>query len=422
MTLLQTSRRNFIKATLTGAGSLSLAISLPGCQSLHTHKLQDDGAWEANAWLEITPANQLIFTLDRVEMGQGTYTGLTTLIAEELDTRPEDFEVRFAPADTAYRNKDYGLQLTGGSNSLSSSWQALRETGALAKLLLIRAASEVMQVPEQHLKIETKHVVHIASNKKLSFGSLAAVAAKQAIPSTIPLKSKADFKYIGKQSQRLDNRVKVTGTAQYGIDIDIPGMRYAVVSRAPFFGAELNSDNRGEVETLSGVERVFQIQSGIAIVAQSYWQARKAQEQLKLEWSFPENAPQTIEDVFKLYRKAAAQDKGDTKRSEGDIAKALDGAAKIVESEFTTPFLAHATMEPMNCTAHVQADKVDIWTSTQAPDVAAVAVAKVTDIDLSDIHIHNQFIGGGFGRRLSQDFVSEAAEISAKAGGVIKLI
>lgn len=422
MTLLQTSRRNFIKATLTGAGSLSLAIALPGCQSLHTHKLQDDGAWEANAWLEITPANQLIFTLDRVEMGQGTYTGLTTLIAEELDTRPDDFEIRFAPADTAYRNKDYGLQLTGGSNSLSSSWQALRETGALAKLLLIRAASEVMQVPEQHLKIEAKHVVHIASNKRLSFGSLAAIAAKQAIPSTIPLKSKADFKYIGKQSQRLDSRVKVTGTAQYGIDIDIPGMRYAVVSRAPFFGAELNSDNRGQIETLSGVERVLQIQSGIAIVAQSYWQARKAQEQLKLEWSFPENAPQTIDDVFKLYRKAAAQDKGDTKRSEGDIAKALDGAVKIVESEFTTPFLAHATMEPMNCTAHVQADKVDIWTSTQAPDVAAVAVAKVTDIDLSDIHIHNQFIGGGFGRRLSQDFVSEAAEISAKAGGVIKLI
>ena len=422
MTQLETSRRNFIKASLSASGSLSLAIALPGCQSLHSHKLQDDGAWEANAWLEITPDNQLIFTLDRVEMGQGTYTGLTTLIAEELDTRPEDFEIRFAPADTAYRNKDYGLQLTGGSNSLSSSWQALRETGALAKLMLIQAASEVLQVPEEHLKIEDKHIVHIASNKRLSFGSLAAIASKQALPSTIPLKSKAEFKYIGKQSQRLDSRLKVNGTAQYGIDIDIPGMRYAVVSRAPFFGAELINHNGQEVERLSGVERIVQIQSGIAIVAQSYWQARKAQQQLKIDWSLPEKSPKTMVDVFSLYQQAAAQDKGDSKRSEGNIDQAFEHAAKVIESEFTTPFLAHATMEPMNCTAHVQTDKVDIWTSTQAPDVAAVAAAKVTEVGLSDIHIHNQFIGGGFGRRLSQDFVAEAAEISAKAGGVIKLI
>ena len=421
MTLI-TTRRNLIKTALTGTGSLSLAIALPGCQSLHTNTLQDTGVWEANAWLEITPDNQLIFTLDRVEMGQGTYTGLTTLVAEELDTAPEQFIVRFAPADPVYRNKDYGLQLTGGSNSLSSSWQALRETGALAKWLFIRSASEVMQVPEQHLKIENKHVVHIASKKRLSFGSLISIASKQSLPSEIPLKSKADFIYIGKSSQRLDSRLKVSGSAQFGIDMDFPGMRYAVVSRAPVYGATVKQTNSQEVMQLAGVEKVIQIKNGVAVIAKSYWQARKAQKQLSIDWSNPTDYPSTAEDVFNLYRQAAKDDRGDSKRSEGDVEQVINKAAKVISAEFTTPFLAHATMEPMNCTAHVQNHRVDIWTSTQAPDVAAVAVAKVTDVDLSDVHIHNQFIGGGFGRRLSQDFVAEAAEISAKAGGMIKLI
>ena len=422
MTQLITTRRNLIKTALTGTGSLSLAIALPGCQSLHTNTLQESGVWEANAWLEITPDNQLIFTLDRVEMGQGTYTGLTTLVAEELDTHPDQFIVRFAPADPVYRNKDYGLQLTGGSNSLSSSWQALRETCALAKWLFVRSASEVMQVPEQHLKIENKHVVHIASNKRLSFGSLIAIASKQSLPSDIPLKAKSDFLYIGKTSQRLDSRLKVTGTAQFGIDVDFTGMRYAVVSRAPVYGATVKSVNSKEVMQLAGIEQVIQIKSGVAIVAQSYWQARKAQKQLSIEWTKPSDYPKSTDDVFALYRQAASENRGDSKRSEGNADKVINNAAKVISAEFTTPLLAHATMEPMNCTAHVQKNKVDIWTSTQAPDVAAVAVAKVTDVDLSDVRIHNQFIGGGFGRRLSQDFVAEAAEISAKAGGIIKLV
>ena len=204
MNRINTSRRNFIKASLTGSGSLTLAFALPGCQSLHTHTSQDNASldasnsWEANAWLEITSDNRLIFTLDRVEMGQGTYTGLTTLVAEELDTDPALFEIIFAPAEAIYRNRDYGLQLTGGSNSLSSSWQVLRETGALAKLLLLRSASDVFQVPVEHLRIEDKHVVHIGSNKKVSFGELCMIASKQSLPSDIPLKNKSEFKYIGK--------------------------------------------------------------------------------------------------------------------------------------------------------------------------------------------------------------------------------
>ncbi len=422
MNLPETTRRHFIKASLTSAGSLSLAIALPGCQSFSKNQMTEQGDWVANAWLEITGDNQLIFTLDRVEMGQGTYTGLTTLVAEEMDTPPELFTIRFAPAQTVYRNKDYGLQLTGGSNSLSSSWQALRETGALAKYLLIKSASDVLHVPEQHLRIEDKHVVHIGSDKRIAFSALLPVASRQSLPGSVSLKPKSEFIYIGKHSARLDNRLKVTGAAQYGIDVDIPGMRYAVVSRAPVFGAKVDTYNAEEVTQLPGVEQVVSIHSGVAIVARSYWQARKAANALKIKWTSPPQAPSTIEEVFKLYRDAAAQDKGDTKRSEGDVNKAVARASQVMESEFTTPFLAHATLEPMNCTAHVQENKIDIWTSTQAPDVAAVAAAKVSEVPLSNIHIHNQFIGGGFGRRLSQDFVAEAVEISVKAGGIIKLI
>jgi isoquinoline 1-oxidoreductase/isoquinoline 1-oxidoreductase beta subunit len=417
-----TSRRSFLKASLTASGSLSIALALPGCQSLHTSAFKENGSWEANAWLEVTTDNRLIFTLDRVEMGQGTYTGLTTLVAEELDTPPELFEIVFAPADTQYRNRDYGLQLTGGSNSLSSSWQVLRETGALARMMLLKSASDVFQVPVSDLEINNKFIVHSVSGKKISFGELTHIASKQAIPDEIPLKKKADFKFIGKSSKRLDSQLKVTGKAIYGIDVDIEGTRYAVVSRAPSFGSTVLAHNGASLVGLNGVETIIEIQTGLAVIASSYWQARKAQQQLDIKWSANSGIPNTIDDVFSIYRKAALKDKGDSKRSEGDVNAEFKKSSNVLASEYTTPFLAHATMEPMNCTAHVQKNKVDIWTATQAPDVAAVAVAKVTDVDLADVHIHNQFIGGGFGRRLSQDFVAEAAEISAKAGGVIKLV
>lgn len=422
MNQIITSRRNFIKASLTGTGSLTIALALPGCQSLHSHSLQENGNWEANAWLEITTDNRLIFTLDRVEMGQGTYTGLTTLVAEELDTDPDLFEIVFAPAKTVYRNRDYGLQITGGSNSLSSSWQVLRETGALAKLLLLKSASDVFQVPLDDLRIDNKHVVHIGSAKRASFGDLCVIASKQSLPSDIPLKQPSEFTYIGKKSKRLDSHLKVTGQANYGIDIDIPGMRYAVVSRSPVYGTKAILHNGQSLIGVNGVEAVVQIKSGIAIIAQSYWQAKKAQKRLNIEWSKNPSMVKNMEDVFTLYREKSEQDDGDIKREEGDVESTFDETTDFLNAEFTTPFLAHATMEPMNCTAHVQKNKVDIWTSTQAPDIAAVAVAKVTDVDLSEVQIHNQFIGGGFGRRLSQDFVAEAAEISAQTGGVIKLV
>jgi len=418
----ETSRRHLLQAAVTSAGGLSLSLALPGCSTFRSNEINLDGSWNANAWLEITPDNQIIFTLDRVEMGQGTYTGLTTLLAEELDVAPSQIKVIFAGAAKIYRNPAYGLQLTGGSNSLSTSWPQIRQAGASAKWMLMAAAAHVMQVDVASLSAENAFIIHADSNKKLSYGNLGKLASKQSIPDKPVLKSASDYRYIGKQNQRLDSAQKVNGTAVYGIDVDIDGMRYAIVSRAPFIGGTVVSHNGAEIETMAGVKRVIQIRSGIAIVADSYWKARKAEKALKVKWLRDEQAPFNSADIFKQYKQAAKDSEGDIKREEGDIDQAFEQADKIVELEYSLPFLAHSTMEPMNCTAHIQENKADIWTSTQAPDLAQVAVARVTNLSLGDVEIHNQFIGGGFGRRLSQDFVAEAAEISYKFGGVIKLI
>jgi isoquinoline 1-oxidoreductase/isoquinoline 1-oxidoreductase beta subunit len=421
---LPATRRQFLKASLTTAGGFSLGMALPGCSSFRANSVSSEGAWSANAWLEITAENKVVFTLDRVEMGQGTYTGLTTLLAEELNVTPESVEVIFAPSATPYRNPVYGLQITGGSNSLSSSWPQIREAGATALAMLKAAAADLLLVPIDNLEADNTFIVFKSENKKIPYGTLAKLASKQDIPSPVVLKDPADFKYIGRQNKRLDAGQKINGQAVYGIDVDIEGMRYAVLTRPSQICGVATKFNKAHVESLSGVEAVVETSRGIAIVASSYWLAKKAQSQLLVEWQVHESDALKLDSksIEAFYKTRALEDSGASIRSEGDIDEALEQANEVLELEYTAPFLAHATMEPMNCVAHVRDGRADIWTSTQAPDVARVAVAKVTDLSLDEISIHNHFIGGGFGRRLSQDFIAEAAEISAKAGGIVKLV
>lgn len=417
-----TTRRNLIKVSGTAAGSFTVAASLAGCGALVSREIQESGDWEANAWLTLKADGTVTFTLDRVEMGQGTYTGLTTLLAEELEVRPDHIEIIFAGADTVYRNPDYGLQLTGGSNSISTSWGPLREIGATARQMLVAAAAEVFQVPEMYLHANEGKVVHSASGKSITYGDLLKLAAQQSVPDEIALKTPEQYKYIGKQNARLDNIQKVTGTANYGIDSVRAGMKHAVIARSPYIGGTLVSHNADQVRKMKGIQAVLEVTSGVAIVADSYWLARKAQKALKLEWQRTADGPGSSSEVMKLYQQQAQEDAGDELRDDGDFDAARKEASRVLESSFELPFLAHATMEPMNCVADVQQDRADIWTSTQAPDLAQVVVAKVSDLSLDEVHIHNQFIGGGFGRRLSQDFIGEAAEISFKAGIPIKLV
>lgn len=417
-----TSRRNFLKASAGVGGGLTLGLNLSACGFMSKRAIDAEGNWQADAWLEIQPDNTVVFTLDRVEMGQGTYTGLTTLLAEELGVAPEQVRVVFAPAAQVYRNPDYGLQITGGSNSLSSSWGPIREAGAAARMMLLAAAEEVFQVPANYLEAKQGEIVHSASGKSLPFGALAKMAATQDVPDDIKLTPKSKFKYIGKQNQRLDSSLKVQGKANYGIDAQVPDMRYAVVLRAPSIGARLQNFDASKALEAEGVEQVVEIKTGVAIVAKRYWQARKAMDLVQAEWQKDEDGPVSSEAIMALYRSRAADNDSDDIRDEGDVDDALQEASRTLELEYEAPFLAHATMEPMNCTAHVQDGRADIWTSTQGPDIAQVVVAKVTDLSLDEVHIHNQFIGGGFGRRLTQDFVGEAAEISYKAGIPVKLV
>lgn len=428
------SRRQFLKATAIGSSGLMMTIALPGCATLKNGGISHiDGKeqWNSNAWLRIDSDNSIHFVLDRVEMGQGTYTGMTSLLAEELEADPEKVDVSFAGVDSIYRNTIYGIQITGGSTSVASSWQIIREAGAAARMMLIKAAANTWQIAAEDCSAENGQVTnnaigHTQQGQKLSYGQLASIAATYSIPSDIPLKDKADFKVIGKYNKRLDGVKKSTGTADYGIDTELPNMRYAVVTRAGRWDSQIKSHNADALKSLSGIEAVIEINKpsavGIAIVAKSYWQARKAQQQLQVEWH--ESELNNVDDasIFAQYKKDLADDSGKNVRNEGDISDALENASHTVSAEFEMPFLAHATLEPQNCSAWAKPDGLEIWAPTQSPDMAQVAAAKATDYSLSDIKVNTTFLGGGFGRRINQDFVAEAAAIAEQVNYPIKLI
>lgn len=428
------SRRHFLKATAISGGGIMMSIALPGCATLNNGGItQVDGQeqWHANAWLHIDSDNSVHFVLDRVEMGQGTYTGMTSLLAEELEVDPAKVQVSFAEVNSLYRNTIYGIQITGGSTSVASSWQIIREAGAATRMLLIKAAANTWGVNEQECRAHNGFVIHQASSattphQKISFGQLAAIAATYSIPSDIPLKDKADYKVIGKYNKRLDALKKVTGTADYGIDTDLPGMKYAVFSRAGRWDSQIKRFDASKIKNMPGIEQVFAVNKpnavGVAIVAKSYWQARKAQQQLDVQWH--DSALDKVNDasIFAQYKKDLANDSGKNVRNEGDIKNALDNAEHTVTAEYEMPFLAHATLEPQNCVAWAKDDSLEIWAPTQSPDMAQVAAAKATAYSLSDIAVHTTFMGGAFGRRINQDFVAEAAAISEISKQPIKLI
>ena len=428
------SRRSFLKATAMGSGGLMMTIALPSCATLKNggmNKVGNIEQWDSNAWLRIDSDNSIHFVLDRVEMGQGTYTGMTTLLAEELEVDPEKVEVSFAGVDSVYRNTIYGLQITGGSTSVASSWQIIREAGAATRIMLIKAAANTWGIKDSECIAENGSVInnapgHKNKDKKITFGQLAAIAATYSVPSDIPLKAKADFKVIGKYNKRLDALKKSTGTADYGIDADLPGMKYAVFTRARRWDSQIKNFNASKVKNMPGIEHVFAVNKpsaiGIAIVAKSYWQARKAQQALTVEWENSELTQIDDASIFAQYKEDLANDSGKNVRSEGDIKSALENADQTITAEFEMPFLAHATLEPQNCTAWAKEDGLEIWAPTQSPDMAQVAAAKASRYSLSDIKINTTFIGGGFGRRINQDFVAEAAAISDHIQQPIKLI
>jgi len=413
------SRRAFLKAGVTITGGLVISISLPGCKP--AAKVPGElKTFEANAWLHIGSDDSITFFCDKSEMGQGVYTSLPMLIAEELGVGIERIKVEFAPPGDAYINKLIGGQITGGSTSVRDGWEKLRVAGATARQMLVSAAAAEWGIDAHHCKVENG-VVLSPQFDRLRFGELAEAAAKLPVPKDVPLKPAAQFTLIGRATKRKDTPAKVDGSAVYGIDVRLPGMLYAALAQPPTLGGSVKTFKGEKAGAMPGVTAVVLTSSGVAVVADSWWRARKARDQLEIEWNPGPNAALNDAKIAQVLRKGAAG-AGRVARNDGDAAAAIKGAARVVRADYELPLLAHATLEPQNCTADVRADGADIYVPTQVQQIAQAAAAKAAGLDPKQVKVHTTFLGGGFGRRLEVDFIPAAVEASKAVKKPVKLL
>ncbi len=419
-----TSRRNFIKAISTVGGGLVLGIDF-GSGLISTACLpagmacasQSNRTFQPSAWLRIETDGTITITVAKSEMGQGIRTALPMLIAEELEA---DWKtVRIEPA-LAHPDK-YGSQSTGGSTSVRTLYSTLRKAGASAKEMLVEAAAKRWNVSTSECKAENGSVVHSSSGKKFSFGELAADAASLSVPENPALKDPKDFKYLGKKMPRLDTPSKVDGSAMFGMDVQIPNMVYAVLVRPHVFGAKVKSFDATKAKTIAGVKDVVQTDDLLAVIANSTWSAIQGRDALSVSWDEGEYAEQSSEALWKMFE-TSANNEGEVERNEGDAKSAYENAAKKVEAMYYAPFVAHVTMEPMNCTVHIQGDTCEIWAPSQTPQDALREAADILGISTENIKFNIPLLGGGFGRRLETDYVVEAVKVAKAIKKPVKVV
>jgi len=414
-------RRSFLKMGAAGATGLLIGFYLPECvEALAAAPAAPEAAVALNAWIHVGTDDLVTILIDKSEMGQSILTGLAMLAAEELECDWKKVRTEFAPADKVYVNPQFGVQGTGGSSATRTSWEPLRRAGAAARMMLLEAAAQKWGVDKSECRAENGAVLHAATKRQLTYGSLAEAAAKLPVPQNVPLKDPKEFRIIGKPAKRLDTPDKVNGSAQYGIDVRLPGMYYAVVARCPVFGGKVASFDATKAKAVPGVKDVIQISDGVAVVAGNTWTAMEGRRALEVKWDEGPNSSVSTESISKLLAGRAAQP-GAIGRKEGDVAAGLASAAKKIEAEYEVPFLAHATMEPQNCTAHARADRCDVWAPTQNQTNTQAIAAMITGLDPKAVFVHTTFLGGGFGRRFETDFVAEAVEISKAIGGPVKV-
>ncbi|HEX9349357.1 MAG TPA: xanthine dehydrogenase family protein molybdopterin-binding subunit [Gemmatimonadales bacterium] len=406
-------RRDFLQVTGTIGAGLVIGFRIPNRRGV--------APFAPNAWLRIGTDDSVLVIVDRSEMGQGVTTSLPMLLAEELEADWTKIRFEFAPADKAYINQIFGMQGTGGSSSVRAAWKPLREAGARARSVLIAAAAQTWGVEPASCRAEAGAVIHAPSNRRLTYGALAQRAAALPVPAEVHLKDPKDWHLAGKPTKRLDTRFKVNGTAQFGIDVRVPGMLTAVVARSPVFGGKVSSFDATAAKAIPGVRQVVQISSGVAVVGDGYWPAKQGRDALKVSWDEGPVAQVSSASISSLFAQRATQD-GAVARHDGDAVAALAGAAQRVEAVYEMPFLAHATMEPMNCTAHVRADGVDIWAPTQFQTGVQMIGGQIGGIAPEKVAVHTTYLGGGFGRRFELDFIMEALETSKAAGAPVKVI
>lgn len=413
-------RRAFLKAGAGGAAGLLIGFYLPGRTETSAAPVAMMPPASLNAWMLISTTDAVTIMIDKSEMGQGILTALCMIAAEELDCDWQKIQTEFAPAAKEYFNPAFGMQGTGGSSSVRSSWDPLRKAGAAARDMLLQAAAAEWKVDKSACRTENGTIYHDASKRHVTYGGVALAASKLPVPQDVPLKDPKNYRIIGKPTKRLDTPPKVNGTAQFGLDVRQPAMLYAVVARCPVFGGKVASFDATKAKAVPGVQSVVEISRGVAVVADNTWAAMQGRRALEVKWDEGPNAQVTSESISKLFADQMAKT-GAEARKEGDASSALAGAAKKIEAIYEVPYLAHATMEPMNCTADVRADRVDVWAPTQFQTMAQGAAAKICGLKPENSFIHTTYLGGGFGRKAGTDFVIEAVETAKAMGRPIKL-
>ena len=379
-------------------------------------------AFVPNAFIRIDRDGQIFLTMPYVEMGQGTYTSIPMLIAEELEVDLKQVRPEHAPPnEKLYANPLLGVQATGNSNAIRGAWQPLREAGATARTMLVSAAAKRWNVDPSSCRAQSGEVLHPPTGRRLKYGELAADAARMPVPANVALKRPDDFKLIGTRAKRLDTPAKVNGTAVYGIDVRPPGVKFATLAQSPAFGGRVKRVDDTAARAVKGVRQIVQLDDAVAVVADHMGAAKKGLAALKIEWDDGPHAKLNTDNIAQQLATATLS-AGAVAQNIGDTEKAMAAAVTKVEAIYQVPFLAHATLEPMNCTAHVRKDGCEIWVGSQALARAQAGAAKTLGLPLDKVVVHNHLIGGGFGRRLDVDGVIRTVEIAKQVDGPVKVV
>jgi isoquinoline 1-oxidoreductase subunit beta len=419
-------RRDFLKASALIGGGLVIAFVIPGAHRLASASpaAQAAAALTPNAFLRIGNDDSVTVLIAHSEMGQGIWTALSMLVAEELDADWSKIKVEHAPAAPAYAHTVFGMQMTGGSTSTWSEFDRYRQAGAAARAMLMQAAATRFNVPLEQIHTENGEV--IAGTQRARYGALADDAGKlkPPDPASLKLKEPKDWKFIGKPTKRLDTPEKTTGRAKFGMDVQFPGLLTAVVARPPVFGGKVKSFDATAAKAIAGVRNVVQVPTGVAVIADHYWAAKLGRDALKVDWDLGEGTG--AHDSAAMHDELAqlATTPGVPAAQSGNVIDAMGKAARTITAVYTVPYLAHAPMEPLNCAVRIDKDQCEIWTGTQFQTIDQKVAAQITGLKPEQVQIHTMFLGGGFGRRATptSDFVSEAVQVAKAAGAPVKTV
>jgi len=420
MNAMTLTRRTLLKGGLTLGAGLMIGFELPLSRQA---RAQQPGMFAPNQWLKIDRDGIVTITNSVPEMGQGSMTTMPMIVADELDADWGKIKVEQAPANPAlYANPVTKTQSYGGSRGVRDHLEMWRKAGAAARTMLKQAAAQEWGVPESEVDTEPGTVIHRPSGRKLMYGQLVDRAAQLPVPQDPKLKTKDQFRYIGKEGiARLDIPLKTDGKAIYGIDVKVPGAQVGSIERCPVFGGKVETFDASAAKAIKGVSHVVQVTNGIAVVGDSFWSVMKGRRALRVKWNEGPLANLSSAEITRGYQDLAKQP-GQVARKEGDAEKVLGGGGKVIEAVYQVPFLEHACMEPMNCTASVKADRCEVWVPTQNPGGHQALAAKITGLPLEKVTINTTLLGGGFGRRGEPDFVTDAVETSKAIGGPVKII